>query len=482
MKNILGLDLGTNSIGWALLQTDDDGHYQRNIRLGSRIIPMTQDVLSNFEGGKPIETQTAARTQKRGMRRLYERRALRRERLLRVLHILNFLPTHFDRSIGWDRRNNKTFGKFIDVAAEPKIAWAKDAQGKMQFIFQDSFNEMLAEFRQAQPEWVGLNAAGTCNKKIPYDWTLYYLRKKALIAPITKQELAWILLNFNQKRGYYQLRGKDDGLSQEEDKTKQEEYIEQEIVRVEVDPEEKETDKGRWYNVYLANGMVYRRQSRIPLNDWVGHKREFIVTTSLDEDGNPKKDKDGKIKRSFRSPDANDWALRKIRTENGVEKSGLTLGAYIYQHLLSDPSGKIIGKFVETVNRSLYKDELTKILQKQAEFHEELNDKDLLRACSEELYANNEARIVFDSLNAKWQATKEGTSSVKVTCNDTTIGGKFFFGVYNEDGKFLSVQTHDATDTTVLFEISEQNAHHAAVFWLDDNFKPLESAIRISLK
>lgn len=97
-------------------------------------------------------------------------------------------------------------------------------------------------------------------------------------------------------------------------------------------------------------------------------------------------------------------------------------------------------------------------------------------------YANNEARIVFDSLDAKWQATKEGTSSIKVTCSDTTIGGKFFFGVYNEDGKFLSVQTHDATDTTVLFEISEQNAHHAAVFWLDDNFKPLESAIRISLK
>ena len=40
------------------------------------------------------------------------------------------------------------------------------------------------------------------------------MRQKALLQPITKEELAWILLNFNQKRGYYQLRGKD-GISKE---------------------------------------------------------------------------------------------------------------------------------------------------------------------------------------------------------------------------------------------------------------------------
>ena len=27
---------------------------------------------------------------------------------------------------------------------------------------------------------------------------------------ISKEELAWILLNFNQKRGYYQLRGEEE--------------------------------------------------------------------------------------------------------------------------------------------------------------------------------------------------------------------------------------------------------------------------------
>ncbi len=385
MKNILGLDLGTNSIGWALIHADDEGHYQSKISLGSRIIPMTQDILGAFEGGAPIQSQTASRTQKRGMRRLYERRALRRERLLRVLHILGFLPLHYDHSIGWEPRNAKTFGKFIHPEEEPKIAWTRDTQGKPLFLFLDSFNEMLADFQKVQPE---LLADG---KKIPYDWTLYYLRKKALTEPITKAELAWILLNFNQKRGYYQLRGKDDN-NQEDDKTNSIEYIEQEVVSVDFDNNEKVSKNGRWYNVHLANGMIYRRQSQTSLNDWVGKKREFIVTTDLDESGNPRLNKDGEVKRSFRSPGPDDWTLRKIRTENGVEQSGMTIGAYIYQHLLSEPSGKIIGQFVETIDRHFYKDELKAIIRQQANFHPELKDKQKLQECSEALYRNNYAR------------------------------------------------------------------------------------------
>jgi len=386
MKNILGLDLGTNSIGWALIQTDDEGKtYQRDIKLGSRIIPMTQDVLGAFEGGAPIQTQTASRTQKRGMRRLYERRALRRERLLRVLHILGFLPDHYDHSIGWDPRQTKTFGKFINPDEEPKLAWMRDAQGKPSFLFKSSFEEMLADFKAKQPEMVAND------KKIPYDWTLYYLRQKALLQPITKEELAWILLNFNQKRGYYQLRGKDE-ISQDEDKSKIVEYIEQVVTDVDFDPNEKESSKGRWYNVHLANGMIYRRQSQISLKDWIGKKREFIVTTELDDHGKPKLNKDGGIKRSFRAPEANDWTLRKVRTENNVEQSGMTIGAYIYQHLLTDPSGKIIGKFVETIDRHFYKDELTAILKKQSEFYPELKDQAMLDACSKALYGHNSAR------------------------------------------------------------------------------------------
>ena len=170
----------------------------------------------------------------------------------------------------------------------------------MQFLFMDAFHEMIADFAKHQPALV---ANG---KKVPLDWTIYYLRKKALTQPIKKEELAWILLNCNQKRGYYQLRGEED----EEHAAKHEEYHELKVVGVEAD----EAGKGdnTWYNVKLENGWIYRRQSKIPLDDWVGKVRAFIVTTEYEKDGTtPKKDKEGNVKRSFRSPNENDWGLRK---------------------------------------------------------------------------------------------------------------------------------------------------------------------------
>ena len=77
MKNILGLDLGTNSIGWALI--DNESH--RIIKSGSRIIPMDAATMGDYEKGN-LKSAASERTSFRGMRRLYERAKLRRERLL----------------------------------------------------------------------------------------------------------------------------------------------------------------------------------------------------------------------------------------------------------------------------------------------------------------------------------------------------------------------------------------------------------------
>jgi len=378
MKNILGLDLGTNSIGWALVQTDDEGKGKSILKLGSRIIPMSQDVLGKFDSGV-TESQTAVRTSYRGMRRIRERYLLRRERLHRVLHVLGFLPVHFDEALGWDRSTGKTYGKFLDDT-EPKLVWTKDLQGKSRFIFMDSFSEMVRDFQKSHPE---LMANG---KSIPMDWTLYYLRDKALKRPISRQELAWILLNFNQKRGYYQLRGEEE---ETEDNSKLVEYY---VLKV-VDVEETDEKRGKdtWYNVKLENGWVYRRSSKTPLSDWVGKEREFIVTTELDADGKVKLDKEGKERRSFRAPQPNDWNLQKKRTESNIETSGMTVGSYIYQHMLSHPEEKVQGKLVRTIERKYYKEELVAILQKQAEFIPELKDAAMFEACIKELYAKNEA-------------------------------------------------------------------------------------------
>ena len=197
MKRILGLDLGTNSIGWASLLADVDSKGKIVLKYieaaGSRIIPMDAATLGDFDRGNSI-SQTAERTRLRGIRHLLERCLLRRERLHRVLDILGFLPSHYSQALN-------RYGQ-IKEGEEPKLAWRKNEMGKNEFLFTESFNEMLEDFRLTHPELVG--------KKVPYDWTIYYLRKKALTQKISKEELAWVLLNFNQKRGYYQLRGEEE--------------------------------------------------------------------------------------------------------------------------------------------------------------------------------------------------------------------------------------------------------------------------------
>ncbi|CAH0269021.1 type II CRISPR RNA-guided endonuclease Cas9 [Chryseobacterium sp. Bi04] len=369
MKNIFGLDIGTNSIGWALVKQDFENKQGEILGMGSRIIPMSQDILSDFGKGNSV-SQTAARTGYRGVRRLRERFLLRRERLHRVLNVLNFLPEHYASQIDFVKR----FGKFKEET-EPKLAYNKE-----EFIFKNSFDEMLSDFKNHQPQLL------ESDKKVPYDWTIYYLRKKALSQKIEKEELAWILLNFNQKRGYYQLRGEEE----EENPNKLVEFYSLKIVDVLAD----EPQKGKsdiWYSLGLENGWVYRRSSKLPLFDWKDKTRDFIVTTDLNDDGSIKTDKDGNEKRSFRAPGENDWSLVKKKTEQEIDKSHKTVGAYIYEALLQNPKQKIKGKLVRTIERKFYKEELKQILEKQKEFHSELQSDDFYSDCIRELYQNNEA-------------------------------------------------------------------------------------------
>lgn len=370
MKNILGLDLGTNSIGWALIDMD-----AKEIKgMGSRIIPMSQDVLGDFAKGNSV-SQTAERTRFRGIRRLRERHLLRRERLHRVLHILGFLPEHYENQIDF----SKHWGKFL-ADTEPKLAY-----NKRNFIFKDSFNEMIEDFKRYQPALFRIKTNGS-ETKVPYDWTIYYLRKKALTQKIKKEELAWIILNFNQKRGYYQARGEEV----EENLNKKEEFYSLRIIEVEAD--EKPNSKGdTWYSLYLENGWVYRRSSKTPLFDWKNKVRDFIVTTDINPDGTIKTDKDGNEKRSFRAPNENDWTLLKKKTEAEIDSSKKTVGTYIYENLLTNANQKIRGKLIRTIERDYYKYELIEILKKQIELQPHLFPEELYNDCVRELYRNNEA-------------------------------------------------------------------------------------------
>jgi len=78
MAKILGLDLGTNSIGWALI----DDRVNKILGIGSRIFPMG---VENLGDGDNEISKNASRTGARGVRRQFFRRRLRKKFLLKAL-------------------------------------------------------------------------------------------------------------------------------------------------------------------------------------------------------------------------------------------------------------------------------------------------------------------------------------------------------------------------------------------------------------
>ena len=92
MKRVLGLDLGSTSIGWAIIEENSaevldvpfEGESDKIIAMGSRIIPLTTDESTQFSKGQAL-TKNADRTAKRMQRKGYDRYQLRRSLLLEEL-------------------------------------------------------------------------------------------------------------------------------------------------------------------------------------------------------------------------------------------------------------------------------------------------------------------------------------------------------------------------------------------------------------
>ena len=154
-NRILGLDLGTNSIGWALI----DNKSNEIIGMGSRIFPVGVDNLGDGEGEL---SKNASRTGARGTRRQFFRKKLRKKVLLEELATLKMCPLSDS-----DFENWKTTKKFPTL----KLA-----------------------------SWFALN---------PYE-----LRNKALNEKLSIEEIGRVFYHLIQRRGFLsnsRSAGKDDG-------------------------------------------------------------------------------------------------------------------------------------------------------------------------------------------------------------------------------------------------------------------------------
>ncbi|GGZ61656.1 type II CRISPR RNA-guided endonuclease Cas9 [Mesonia mobilis] len=91
MKRILGLDLGTTSIGWAFVnEAEKDNEESSIIKTGVRVVPLSTDEENDFKKGNSI-TINADRTLKRGARRNKFRYQLRRKALIKELKNIGFI-------------------------------------------------------------------------------------------------------------------------------------------------------------------------------------------------------------------------------------------------------------------------------------------------------------------------------------------------------------------------------------------------------
>lgn len=342
MKKILGLDVGTNSVGWALIDHDFNNKEGKIHGMGARIIPMSQDEISNFNVGN-LQSSASQRTMYRGVRRLRERSINRRNRLIKVLKILGFIPHEFE------------------VNHIHSIAYTTIGE-KHRFKFLSSYKEMEELFVEKHDSKVA----------IPFDWTIYFLRRKALREKISKEELAWVILQFNSKRGYFQLRG-DNTLDTDNKK-----YFVSDIVDniTKLD----KSGSNTVFEIELRNDIIGTFVSKEEPK-WIGREINFIVTE--------KRLKSGELKVSLSAPNEDDWTLRKKKTESDIEHSQKTVGEFIFDKLLTNPKSKIRGELVHTIDRKLFKKELLNILEKQSEYYPELKDKKLFDKAAHTLYKNN---------------------------------------------------------------------------------------------
>lgn len=339
MKTVLGLDLGTNSIGWALVEINHENNLVKILGLGSRIIPMEANEVKDFESKGKINSTAAQRTEKRGVRRLNERYLLRRDRLHLVLNLLDALPKHYSLDIDFTNLKGQKSGHFKKYA-EPKIAYLPKTKGKKaEFLFKGSYKEMLDDIGK---EYV----KDEKGKRIPYDWTLYYLRQKALSKKISLEELAWVLLSYNQKRGYEKTEVEDKSI-------KEGEIVEELDLRVKDVIPKKDKNERQYYEVHLEgnDNFIYCERSNQQMT-YKGDLKEVVKTSKIDEEGNV----DNK-KTEFKIVDIYELKIQDVKYEKENNKHKYTLNyengwveekppvnkfTYKYQNALNKPYDYIV--------------------------------------------------------------------------------------------------------------------------------------------
>ncbi|CAN5450085.1 type II CRISPR RNA-guided endonuclease Cas9 [soil metagenome] len=369
MKKILGLDIGTNSIGWAFIESNVyenpetlDG---KIIQLGSRIIPMDADAMNKFESGVP-ESKAAGRRQARGARRLNQRYKLRRTRLIEALKILEWIPANFPTN--FKKLDSYSINKYLPFAEELK----KEA----------------ADFFSI----TGKKTIKGGDYEISEDWLIYFLKTKALHTQISLSELARILYHYNQRRGFKSSR-KDAKIEEEEKEIKYplfEKWIE--IVTINsIKDIGKGEGKDKDFTFYeltcktvdIEFKAIKKRKN--PL-DWLDKNIEVEITKKTTKDLN--------ATFTISQIDPAAWESRKRALEKDIAKEELTITEYYLNNIkkaLHDGEAYTVKQRI--VDRSFYQKEFEAIWKTQSRrYQNEFTDKSKIAEIADTFYTHNKEK------------------------------------------------------------------------------------------
>ncbi len=349
MKKFLGLDIGTNSVGWAFIESSPEEKKGKIVAAGSRIIPM-QGRDKDFEQGKSVSA-AADRRMARMTRRIKHRYKLRRTRLIRVFKKLGWVPENFPEN-------------FKKHSAE---------NGPFDINYYTPFEESTIK------ELNSVFGTGI----VPSDWAVYFLRDKGQREQLTIRELTRVIYHFNQRRGFKSSR-KDPREAKEDDPEKFPKRKTETLNLKVLSLRQTQSRKESTYELSASSadkGEITGSISLKTMPDWKEKYVTFEVTTQIN--------KDGTQKISFKLPDPTEWQKRKEALQKEINDSGLYPGQFHLQKLLEDRDYRIKDRIIE---RDLYIKELRALWEKQSEFYPRLKDKEIMAEIALVLYPSNAAK------------------------------------------------------------------------------------------
>ncbi|UOU97248.1 type II CRISPR RNA-guided endonuclease Cas9 [Chryseobacterium daecheongense] len=340
-KNILGLDLGTNSIGWALIKQDFENKQGEILGMGSRIIPMGAE-LSKFEQGQ-AQTKNANRRIARGTRKLNKRYKQRRNKLIYILQQLGMLPDQI-----------KLVSEFSDPNKLDKVSILPISKKQQQLTAFD----------------------------------LLELRVKALTEKVELKDLGKIIYKYNQLRGYSGGNSEPEKEENSDDESEKEKTNDNFVVFSKV------LSLGLPEEIIFKGKKLNKRKISIETEDGIIEAETFLDSLkendSLELQVNIRRAKSGDTI-TIKFPNKTSWRKKMENIEKQLADKSKELGReYFISELLFDilKENKWTKIRNNVILRSRYESEFEAVWKEQSKHYPFLNhlEKDRLQKIVEFIF------------------------------------------------------------------------------------------------